>query len=48
MSPIRISSAAFDTLCGLTGIIAGILIILRGNEPTNALKVSNIGPDFTL
>jgi hypothetical protein len=48
MSPIRISSAATGTLCGLTGILAGIFLILRGNEPTNILKISTIGPEYLM
>ena len=44
----RLVVAAFGTLCGLTGIIAGVFEVLQGNIPTNGLVISTIGPEYTM
>jgi len=46
MNAVRISSTAFGLLCSLTGIIAGVYLILQGNTPTETWKISYIGPSF--
>ena len=48
MHAVRISSAAFGTLCGLTGIIAGAFLILQGDSSVNAVKISYIGPEYRM
>jgi hypothetical protein len=40
----RLVVAAFGTLCGLTGIIAGIFEVLQGNISTDGFVISTIGP----
>jgi hypothetical protein len=35
MNTLRVSSIAFGMLCGITGVVAGIFLILQGNEPKN-------------
>ena len=44
----RLVVAAFGTLCGLTGIIAGIFEVLQGHNPTNGLVISTIGPEYAM
>jgi hypothetical protein len=44
----RLVVAAFGTLCGLTGIIAGIFEVLQGHNPTNGIVISTIGPEYAM
>jgi hypothetical protein len=48
MYAVRISTAAFGTLCSLTGILAGVFLIFQGNAPTNAMKISYIGTEYLM
>ena len=40
--------AAFGILCGLTGIIAGFFETLQGNIAPSGIKISTIGPNYTM
>ena len=44
----RLVVAAFRTLCGLTGIIAGIFEVLQENIPTGGFLISTIGLDYLM
>ena len=44
----RLEVAAFGILCGLTGIIAGYFEILQGNIAPTGIKISTIGPSYTM
>jgi hypothetical protein len=44
----RLVVAAFGTLCGLTGVIAGIFEVLQGNISTDGFVISTIGPNYLM
>jgi len=44
----RLVVAAFGSLCGLTGIIAGFFEILQGNSIPESIVISTIGPEYTM
>ena len=47
-SGLKLVVASFGILCGLTGMIAGVFMVLQGNIPTNGYVISTIGPEYTM
>jgi hypothetical protein len=48
LTGLRIVIAAFGTLCGLTGIIAGFFEVLQGNIAPEGIVISTIGPEYAM
>lgn len=48
MNSLRGSSIAFGMLCGITGVVAGIFLILQGNEPVSSVEISYIGTQYQM
>ena len=48
MNAIRVTSKAFGMLCGITGVVAGLFLILQGNEPVSGIKISYIGTEYQM
>lgn len=46
MNALSVSSIAFGMLCGITGVVAGILLILQGNESISGVQISYIGNEY--
>lgn len=48
MRAITLTTKAFGSLCGATGIIAGVFLVLQGDDFTNGFKISYIGSSFLM
>jgi hypothetical protein len=48
MNALRGSSIAFGMLCSITGIVAGVFLILQGNEHVPGIKISYIGEKYQM
>jgi hypothetical protein len=48
LSGLILVVASFGILCGLTGMIAGVFMVLQGNIPTDGYIISTIGPEYPM
>ena len=48
MNALRMGSIAFGMLCGITGTVAGIFLILQGDKPISGVTISYIGTGYQM